>query len=958
LKSFVFIILLSLSVLGVSAQFPYLRAVNYPYQIPSKTIYDIFVDSKKQIWLGTENGLFRFNGKQGKTIPYQDTKQYDITYLREDTTHKIWGMNFANQIFYLEKDSLRLFRLPKELSLEGSLLKFSLADSSLWLLTHKQALALNLKNKKITFTLHLNEKNADFFDIAFFKGKIHIIASQKAYIIDQKGEIETWNTPFHQVCRFVQTSDLLLLASREDQSRKAAIFTGNQWKSLPDFDVPQGITIFHYKTTSDAKFWICTKQGGYLWDIHTGKTELLFPEKQFTGIVKDYQGSYWISTLEAGLWFCPSLSSLLYSPISESKLKNSYISGIYPTPQPETFWLTTTNGLIVESKLQNTILQRFWQSEFKKEITTLVFDAKQNALISSSGIFSLDSPHYQPASSPKSAQLYQHQYLLSAQSFTAEWATIYQKLKDTLEQIFGATLNSAKSKNFNYPIYTIRQQRAYSVCVDSLHQKFWIGFADDLYEYDFKGNSKIIRHQQQSILARSMCVDKHGNLYVATFTKGIFIIKNSQIAAYINEQNFLKSNICKQISNYQDTIWIGTEAEIGFLSPQGEYFYDVLGNNGIGKIRYQRFLPTNEYLLVATEASILALRRDKVLPISSLYLRTPTLSIKEDGVSIHLEALNYKSPEYNRLFYRLIELEKNWNEVNDIEFSANYLKLSPGKYTLAYYTQDVLSGAKSPVAKISFEIPKKWWQKAWATTLFVLFFLGAMGGLLWWALKRIEARQSLREALWISQLKAIKTQMNPHFLYNVLNTVQGLVYGNRKSEASDLLGNFSDLMRKMLESSEKPYISLKEELENLCLYLELEKIRFEDSSFSYQMQAQVPHLHDFLIPSMLLQPFVENAIKHGLLHKKGEKILAILVTEQDKALKISIEDNGIGRKQAQEIRQRQHKKSTQFANSAIEQRIDLINKMKKFKIDLKITDKENPAGEALGTNVEIIIQQT
>jgi ligand-binding sensor domain-containing protein len=940
------------------AQYPYVRPINYPYQIGSKTIYDVFADSKGQIWLGTEKGLFRFNGKYARPIVYAQTKQNDITHLTEDKEGKIWGMNFANEVFFLQKDTLRKFHFPNDFVPNGNLIKFVLSENHLWLLTAKQLTALHLQSHQIDFSFETDEANSDFFDVAIFQQQIYLSAPQKVFLIDRNKKIKTWNTHLNFVSRFLQTREQLWVAQRENIGRKAAIFQDNQWKKLPDFDISENVTVFHYKTTKDFKTWICTKQGGFLWDTQTGKTTLLFPNKQFTGIVEDYQGNYWISTLDEGLWFCPSLTSLVFSPIPEKKLGKSYISSIYASDKPQHFWLGTANGLICETTLTDSSKHQYFESNFKKEITAFLIDKQKQEIISSSGIFPLASKVPRAISTPKDVAFYKNEFVLSAQSFTAEWAAIYQNLKDTLSNLFGATLNGKKSLSFRYPIYTLRNQRAYCVCVDSLQQKFWVGFADNLYEYRFSGGHKIIRSQDgESIVARSMCTDSKGNLYVATFNQGVFVIKDGVVQKNFRKNHLLKSDVGKQVLNYKDTIWIGTDEEIGFLYSDNTQFYDVVGNNSIGKISYQRFLPTQNNLLIATGSQILSLDREKIVVLGEIRLLPPKISIQDNHVSIWLEALNYKNPEYNRFYYRLSD-EKSWNSTDDINALLQYNQLNPKKYTLEFYAEDILSGVKSPIQQITFQIPKKWWQELWLLALSVLLAFGVGFLIFKWWLKRYQNKQKLKENLWVSQLKAIKTQMNPHFLYNVLNTVQGLVYGNRKSEASDLLGNFSDLMRKMLESSEKPYISLKEELENLRLYLELEKIRFEDSSFHYQISSDVHNLQEYQIPSMLLQPFAENAVKHGLLHKKGDKNLWIQVEKYREGIKIIIDDNGVGREQAQEIRQRQHKKSTQFAGSAIAQRIDLINKMNQFKIDLQIIDKKNSTGEALGTKVEIVVEPT
>jgi LytS/YehU family sensor histidine kinase len=197
--------------------------------------------------------------------------------------------------------------------------------------------------------------------------------------------------------------------------------------------------------------------------------------------------------------------------------------------------------------------------------------------------------------------------------------------------------------------------------------------------------------------------------------------------------------------------------------------------------------------------------------------------------------------------------------------------------------------------------------------------------------------------------------MNPHFLYNVLNTVQGLVYGNRKTEAGALLGNFSDLMRKMLQSSDKQFLPLSDEIENLRLYLELEKARF-DEGFQYNIQlSDIADTSAIFIPSLLLQPYVENAIKHGLLHKKGDKYLDIGFAKTADGIRVTIDDNGVGRKRSQEINQRIKNKPSAFATVALTERMELFNRLQKKKIRFMITDKTDSDEHPSGTRIELLI---
>jgi LytS/YehU family sensor histidine kinase len=197
--------------------------------------------------------------------------------------------------------------------------------------------------------------------------------------------------------------------------------------------------------------------------------------------------------------------------------------------------------------------------------------------------------------------------------------------------------------------------------------------------------------------------------------------------------------------------------------------------------------------------------------------------------------------------------------------------------------------------------------------------------------------------------------MNPHFIYNVLNTVQGLLYDNRKTEVGNLLGNFSDLMRKTLQASDRQLHSLKEEVENITLYLELEKARF-DKDFEYTIDLDLrDDSADIIIPSMLLQPFAENAVKHGLMHKSGKKLLQIRFSQTNNGLDVKIADNGIGRKQSMQINQRNKSKPTSFATKAIAERIELFNRLYNKKIKYDIIDQYDELNNAVGTSIHLFI---
>jgi len=204
-----------------------------------------------------------------------------------------------------------------------------------------------------------------------------------------------------------------------------------------------------------------------------------------------------------------------------------------------------------------------------------------------------------------------------------------------------------------------------------------------------------------------------------------------------------------------------------------------------------------------------------------------------------------------------------------------------------------------------------------------------------------------------SKLKAIKSQMNPHFFYNALNTIQSYILANEKKQALTYLAKFSTLTRSILEMTEKDWVSITEEIKTLTLYLDIEKARFNDD-FDYKIiKDETIDAETTKIPSILLQPYVENAIKHGLLHKSGNKNLTILFENHENELIIKIEDNGIGRKKSEELNAIKNKKHQSFATNAMQNRIELLNQNSNKTISIEYIDKVNDADLPLGTLVII-----
>ncbi|MBP6456835.1 MAG: histidine kinase, partial [Chitinophagaceae bacterium] len=188
-----------------------------------------------------------------------------------------------------------------------------------------------------------------------------------------------------------------------------------------------------------------------------------------------------------------------------------------------------------------------------------------------------------------------------------------------------------------------------------------------------------------------------------------------------------------------------------------------------------------------------------------------------------------------------------------------------------------------------------------------------------------------------------------------LNSIQELYTIGDKRMANEQMGNFAQLTRKILDVSGKQKVDLSEEIEILTKYLELESMRFEND-FSYAIDLGENIDEEYLqIPPMLIQPYVENSIKHGLLHKKGHKNIHIYfeLNQEETILKCIIDDNGIGRDASTEINKKRPQSHVSFSTSATEKRLQLLNQEKKVMIAVVFEDKMDETGNALGTRVTI-----
>jgi LytS/YehU family sensor histidine kinase len=252
------------------------------------------------------------------------------------------------------------------------------------------------------------------------------------------------------------------------------------------------------------------------------------------------------------------------------------------------------------------------------------------------------------------------------------------------------------------------------------------------------------------------------------------------------------------------------------------------------------------------------------------------------------------------------------------------------------------------------------WKRPWFWLLLTGLSVFVLSAAVLFRIRQIKKNErketEAQVALARNELKALRAQMNPHFVFNSLNSIQHFILTNKSADAGKYLNKFARLMRVILNNSEKSLITIREELEYLQLYLDLEEMRFEGKFKSHIDIAGDIDVDYFEIPAMLLQPYVENAILHGLTPKEGEGRLEIKMRLNKNTLICSVIDNGIGREKAREMRQLSKRKDhTSLGMKITHDRLELINRLNGSHLSLTITDLYKEDGSPAGTRVDIFI---
>lgn len=537
-----------------------------------------------------------------------------------------------------------------------------------------------------------------------------------------------------------------------------------------------------------------------------------------------------------------------------------------------------------------------------------------------------------------------------------------------------------------------RDQTGYGMQPFILYRnKIYLGGGKFLYEFDL--SSKIIRmawekdKQLSPGLLRfvsDIIEDPNGRLWMSTLNNGVILHDPAKGTwKNINKDNsrISSNNVNGLILDPKNRMWL--------MNIDRSYLFDINSlecitskdkREGFPRLGYSANLEKGDHIMtfnnypfiqvldfdknpinLSTRPTLItsvSINEKELLTVPLKSDTSFTFSHEKNNLSFSFTNLCFNNSHHNQYKYKLDGIDTSWTVSHNAY--ANYTRLPSGSYTFKLLSSNNEGIWHPHVQNIKFTIRPVFYKSWWFVTLSFISLSGLIFFYYRQKTNRIRSEEKLKseyqKKISEIELKALRAQMNPHFIFNSLNSIQKFIFEKDEYAASQYLTKFSRLIRLILDQSNQDFITLSSEFDLLKYYLEMEKLRFTDI-FSYEFIVDKEINHEWMIPSMVIQPHVENAIWHGLLHKEGKGNLTIEFrkSEVPHTVIVIITDNGVGRTKAAELKSKQTLKKKSYGSSLSEERIRNINTQHNIHQFVEITDLKDKNGEASGTQVKLFL---
>ena len=913
-------------------------------------IYDVIQDKELNYWFATNEGLYYFDYYHYTKIECNQAKGSSVFNFTINDEGTIYCHNLNNQIFEIKNKECSLFYELKadESSADISL---SIADGNNLVIGAKQIIILNTNAKKVNQYPCNNRYLGQAYKTKD-KGIIFHISSSDSLIIYHKNKFKkvklnfSSNNSFTEgVFKFFNANSInyaLNLKTKDIYILNTSNFTVNLSAKNKSFERSESIRV--YETEFGA--WIAGTLPGVTFinkQITNDSLPLYYYDYYISDVFKDKEGNILLSTFDKGVLVIPDAKV----PDVINSFKDDPANSLY-SDSTLGLMIGTSKGTLI-NYLNNKLATI--NDKGKRPIEAIYGSSTSNLLLFDDGYIRFYNKKTNVIKSIIQASLKDACIISDHLMYLGTNRGIIKVTSDDV-----LTFNTQHLKGMDFRIYSLEYNPA-DKCI-------YASTANGLFTIFSDGTIKPILINKNAIYPNYLYYN-NGSVYVTTKTDGIIILKNGIITNSIHPIINENEETLKKICIHQNTI-IGESANGLFqFDMNGKLLKSIHSIFGFSSKRIIDFTIHQKQLFVSHSGGVQPIdlnynqnnrqkpniRLNHVLVNDELInpFQTNSLNSNQRKIQFIFSSTTLRNHESIHYYYKLEGYDSNWNinnyEANQITYSA----LAPGDYT--FYLKIENQGIYSEPIVYSFTISAPFYTRWWFITVVVLAFLGIVWLIYRWQLNIQQKKSQQINELNASKLTAIQSQMNPHFIFNSLNSIQDLVLKGDIENSYSYITTFSNLVRRTLTYSEKDFIDFEQEIKLLEIYLSLEKLRFKkELNYSIDIDKNV---EDIMIPPLLIQPFIENSLIHGLLHKEGQKNLKITFELKD-TLICTIADNGIGREKSKAIKQRQRSEHESFSGKAIHKRFEILSNVFKGNFGYTYEDLFEHQ-EATGTKVILSI---
>ncbi len=916
--------------------------------LPSSEVFQIKQDRNGYIWLATDNGISRFNGNSFENYTYPEaTCSRTFFGIYEDQSKRIWFYSYSGEISYFDYKDKRMHcptfndQLRKVKNKNSILNGLFIEDDTLYTFDYVgETYKINLQDQSVSMSY---PKDSGVIIIEY-SNKHHIFGHRSHSTEDCFLLLEKDNEEVRDVFSNLSTS----ISSLPSFSKYGDYYFISLHGYIYSFHPRKGV-VSRYKIRhstqsvyidKDGLLWVGAYQNGVFgFNIKDGKLLLKYRflnEYSVTSILKDRDGAMWFTTREKGVFYTPHLSISKLTPSTDHKVNtdNPVVS------------VTKGDSCIIFNNSKHEIIRLSINKD--SEITKIGQETQ-----GFKNLFSNGCSFHPHLSDPPAIKGLDTIKIIKPGSKLKIEDILHKGDKDWGLYIYSSNycVFEKESNSFDKLLFTFAKVKDVRPRISILSPKLNVYYSGihNLFYYDFKTKKhlQLAKTDQEKFEVSSISRFKGDTVWVATRNRGILLVHKDQILKEFNQKNGFDFGLCNYIKYDSSQLFISTSKGIFRLKePFGKY--------GVAQLTKDHGLVSSEiycserfgkHLYLGTPNGLCiidtSLFSKQITPPnciieqitykdSSFYTSTLTVPYNFNGISISFSANSFSNAFSVPYRYRLSK-SSEWTYTKDSKVTLS--NLSPNIYTFEIQAANANKvWGDSTVLEINVTPPI--WQAKWFIVLVIMVTIILTYFIYISRIKQLNKENRLKNDLLYAQNRALSAQMNPHFIFNSLNSITHGLFENNIRQSVYFIGKFAKLMRTVFENSEEIFVTLTEELQALNTYLELERVRL-GKKLEYQIKTDSGiDKERVYVPALLLQPFAENAIWHGIAPKKEGGRVEILIKQQKDYLSIEIKDNGIG------IGNNPLTKKKSMKRSAIRttlERIKLIERLYQRKIKLRFT---------------------